>query len=341
MASDLSSVTGAIKRTALSLGAMVKDFKWAQGERAGPIVAISVSDVARGRALRIADALLRAAAAINWGFEADPPKEPPYRSRWTPPEPEQPQVGRLVVEGEPFRFRIDERNRQVPHVLTEREQLDKKLGRWVREPPWDLQATGDLRVHFTNLDGQVFTTRKDSRRAPLDTQILGLLHDLLNQANLEKRRREEKRLADEAERERERLEFLAQERREAHAKLVRELERQAGAWYRARFLRRYIRAARHATNSRGVPIKLLDETVDFYEWAAAYVEQLDPLSPTPRHPDQLPERTHYYRADEEALKKSLLRLFGHDGHLPWKLKAATAVESDDDADDADAFDEDD
>jgi hypothetical protein len=39
----------------------------------------------------------------------------------------------------------------------------------------------------------------------------------------------------------------------------------------------------------------------------------------PNSPDQLPESTHYYRSDEGAPKKTLLRLFGFDGRASSKL----------------------
>jgi hypothetical protein len=55
------------------------------------------------------------------------------------------------------------------------------------------------------------------------------------------------------------------------------------------------------------------------DWAAAYVDRLDPLSETARNPDQLPEPTRYYHSDNEALKNTLLRFFGFDGRTSPKL----------------------
>jgi len=47
----------------------------------------------------------------------------------------------------------------------------------------------------------------------------------------------------------------------------------------------------------------------------------NPLAATPRNPDQQREHSIYWKADEETLKKQLLRLFGCDGQLPGKLPA--------------------
>jgi hypothetical protein len=46
--------------------------------------------------------------------------------------------------------------------------------------------------------------------------------------------------------------------------------------------------------------------------------QLDPLSDTVRNPDQIPKPTHYYRSDDEAPKRTLLRFFAFDGFISAK-----------------------
>jgi hypothetical protein len=119
--------------------------------------------------------------------------------------------------------------------------------------------------------------------------------------------------------EQERLRKEREDRRDAHAKLRDELERQAGAWHRARFLRRYIQAARRATSSRPVRLPFVDSTVDFLEWATNYVDQLDPLSNVRKNPDQWPEPRSYVYADDNAMKRWLVRLSGFDGQETRKL----------------------
>jgi hypothetical protein len=61
-----------------------------------------------------------------------------------------------------------------------------------------------------------------------------------------------------------------------------------------------------------------------------------PLSETASNPDQLPEPDRYYRSDEDALKKTLLRLFGFDGRIAPKLtqqSQANEQESDEETED--------
>ena len=73
-----------------------------------------------------------------------------------------------------------------------------------------------------------------------------------------------------------------------------------------------------ATGPRPVQAKLQQQSLDFLEWASRYADQLDPLSPVPRNPDQTPQRS-LYGEEEAALKGTLLRLFSTDSHLARKL----------------------
>jgi hypothetical protein len=93
------------------------------------------------------------------------------------------------------------------------------------------------------------------------------------------------------------------QRRAANAKLVHELEAQAGAWLRARFLRSYLRALRRAVGDVTLQAKRQDETVDFLEWAKYYIDQLDPLCPAPHDPDMMADRPGYYSPPETKVNE--------------------------------------
>ncbi len=127
--------------------------------------------------------------------------------------------------------------------------------------------------------------------------------------------------------EEERLEQERRERREAHAKLIADLEQQAGAWHRARFLRRYVQAARRILKGQRVQAHFRDETIDFLDWAAAYVDHLDPLSVTPHNPDLTSEPHYYYRSNDEVLKESLQRVFGINCQHARKLLRAALTDT--------------
>jgi hypothetical protein len=316
---DLRGAHPGIRRTALHLKAStVKDFDWKHGDRAGPIVRISVNSSSTQRALRIADAVLRTAETHGWSFEPPLREQDPYRTRYQQDEHRGPVWGCIQVEQEPVQITMTERQKQVPHEITKYEKESLARGYDPHLAPWDLAYTGDLRINLASPDGRVFKTFADKTKRRLEEQLTDVMHAMLERGFEEKRWREQRRLEQEAERERQRLAELARGRREAHSKLIAELERQAGAWYRARFLRSYIRAAKRITGQRPVRAKLQEQTVDFLEWASSYVDQLDPLSPAPRNPDQTPQRSQY--GDEDAaLKSTLLRLFSNDSHLARKL----------------------
>jgi hypothetical protein len=325
-----------------------RSLKFGPSEREGGIIDIDVTEDTLPRALLLADLLVRTAEGLGWTLEDPPPPEAsePQRNRWDPPAPPPkpaPLIAHLLVEGEPISVRIEERMREEPRVPTAAELAREKREYFYHAPRVKQVATGALRV--VRIEKHYWRPRRktwyDHRGRLVETQIPKILlsfQELAVRLKAERLECERKqRLREEEERRKQDLE----ERREAHAKLIAELERQAGAWYRARFLRRYVHAARHALGGNRIEAKFRDQSVDFLDWAAAYVDQLDPLSGTARNPDQLPEPTHYYRSDEDALKKTLLRLFGFDGRTPPKLANQSQANGQENADEeAEGFEDD-
>lgn len=245
---ELNDAHAAIKRTAVQLKlCKVGDFTWGErGERAGPIVSIQVSDALQARALCIADELLKSVEAADGKYQAQSETRVTGRAQAGRPENPHPQIGQLRIDGEIFEFRIDERRRRVPHIDTADDARRRKRGEYVYSPPWDYEPTGDLRLHLMTPGGHAFSTRKDGARKRLEDQISDILSDLKDRAQTEKRWREERRLRELQGQEQQRLAWEQSRRRDEHDKLISELERQAGAWHRARMLRRYLRAARRA-----------------------------------------------------------------------------------------------
>ncbi len=125
------------------------------------------------------------------------------------------------------------------------------------------------------------------------------------------------------------------QRRDFELKLIHELERQAGAWSRARLLYRYIRAARRELGEQQIKAKRGDATVDFFDWAQDYVHQLDPLHPAERN-DDLFENPFTFHADAD-IQKGFARLAGFEGQRSCKLAGSVDGQSaaDDEGDDPD------
>jgi hypothetical protein len=294
---DHNPASPAVKCTAVLLKRpWRREITWSRGDKSGPVTRIETSSLASDRALRIADQL---------------------------PLPDAPVYGCLVVEGEPLAFRIDERHRQVDHVLTEYEKEQSRRGRLCFPPRWDLVPTGELRLHLLHTNStRAIRTWKDSAKRPLEEQINAVLLGFLEEALRIKARREEQRRAEIERRRREELEWRQAESRSANAKLIHQLEAQAGAWLRARFLRSYLRALKRALGEQRVEASLEKQPVDFLAWAARYVDQLDPLSPTPHDADLMDECPRRY-GNEEGVRQTLSRLMGRHWQEAWKIFEAT------------------
>lgn len=323
---DHNPASPAVKRTAVLLKRpWRREITWGRGDKSGTVTRIDTSSVVADRALRLADQLLVSASLVDWQFQAPPKPEESntgYRRQYAP-LPDAPVYGCLFVEGEPLAIRIDERHRQVDHVLTEYEKEQSRRGRLCFPPRWDLVPTGELRLHLLHTNStSAIRTWKDSAKRPLEEQINAVLLGFLDEALDIKKRREELRRAEIERRRREELAWRQTERRSANAKLVHQLEAQAGAWLRARFLRSYLRALKRALGEQTVEASLEKQPVDFLAWAVRYVDQLDPLSPTPHDADLMDESLRKY-GSEEGVRQTLSRLMGRHWQEAWKMGEAT------------------
>jgi len=312
--------------------------RFAAGERTGAIVQTNVSKDALDRALLLANRFIRTAEAIGWSLtEPPPPERPTTQHSHESPTVETataPAYVQLLVDGEPMSFLIEERSREEPRVPTAAELAREKREYSYHAPRTTIIGTGALRIVRIDSKHRWSPRRKswyDHRKQLVETKIPAILVGFYERAQAIKAERaeEERRRRQWEEAERQRKD--RQERRAAQARLVADLERQAGAWHRVRLLRRYIHAARRSLGTRRVQVRFRDQSIDFLDWAAAYVDQLDPLSPCPRNPDQGPEPTDYPRMNEDAFRGLLLRVMGFDGRPAQKLGNAE-VHCDDESD---------
>jgi hypothetical protein len=311
-----------VLRTALELKRpWRRDIRWKRNEREGLAVQIKTSETVQDRALVFADRLIRMADELGWKFVAQPADaytaiRGGYSMPALPPNPRP--YGVFDVMGEMISISIEERSRRIPHVLTEDEKLQKRLGKYVYASTWDYEYRGELRVQLLSVENKYIQhTFADAKTRKIEENLSAVLEKCGEFARQLKRQREEKRLREIERRRQEILERAGAERREAHKKLAHELERQSGAWSRARFLRRYLRAARQALGDQKITADFMGEQIDFLSWAEAYVEQLDPLTVTDRNPDQSGGETYY--STEEKLKESIRRLIGADWNESSKL----------------------
>jgi hypothetical protein len=322
---DLTDLHPAAKRTAAKLKRPWRSgMKWPRGHRTGPVINLVATPPSQDRALQIADVLLRASETMGWKFLVPPPKETDYPRRRSPYyQPEAPAHvnGVFEIDQEHIEFRIEEICRRVEHVLTEEEKLDIRLKRSSFIPRWDDEHRGELRLKLTSTTySHISFQTTDKKRTKLEGQLKDILRTMLALAVSVKQTRERHRQDEIARCEEEHRRAKQAQLREAHEKLARELEREAGAWHYARLLRAYIRAARRAVGSGRLEATLLNEKIDFLNWATAYVDQLDPLCSTGRNPDLRRDRYSYYVSPEEKPEALIYRLLGGEWQATPKIQ---------------------
>jgi hypothetical protein len=330
-----------VKRTALhKKHPQRSELTFNRGEKSGPIIPMSVTESELERSLLLADSVLRAAESLGWSFgvseilqkkaEEEAERMRSQYGRHAPPEPSKPDPapGRLWVEGEEIEFRIEEKTRDEPRTPTAAE-LAREKREWGYHAPRTVSvSTGHLRVVRFDSEYRYRGPQRhswyDRKGKPVETQIKDILLGFYELAILEKDRRAK---AEQAARERAEEKRLREEqiaRQEANAKLIRQLETDAGAWHRARYLRRYIRAVRREIAGSTIQASYLNATLDYLAWAERYVDQLDPLSSKPRLED-FERPTNEYGSDDEKWKKGVARLLGAPWKDAWKIGKDYAV----------------
>jgi len=305
-----------------------------RGEKTGPIVALDVTTEALDRALLLADTVLRAAHALGWDFDdslalrkkqglpAQEEKSETGSARDDNKEAE-PYNGRLLVEGEQVALRIEERFRYEPVEPTAAQLARERREYGYHAPRKVAIATGALRLvrldtcrTWGEPDRRSWYDRKGKRVEDQISEILLGFYELA--LSVKERREKDEREA----REREAAECRRKEWeaiQDANEKLIEQLERDVGAWHRARYIRRYIQAARRQVGTRKLPARFRDETVNFLDWADGYVNQLDPLHEAERTGEFEEGSSYHFQNDLDRMKKAFGRLLGGDWPDAWKV----------------------
>lgn len=332
-ATSILDALPAIRRTAVrERHPRRSELAFARGERGGPILALNVTAEALDRALLLADSVLRAAASLGWVFD-DPQKlrekqgKPVVETRANSTEDSkgevEPYVGRLLVEGEQVALRIEERFREeaveptASQLAREKREYSYRAPRKVSVPTGALRLTRlDTYRAYGEPDRRSWYDRKSKLVEEQIPEVLLGFYELALSIK-ERRERDERQAREREEQERRRKEWEALQ--DANQKLITQLEADAGAWHRARYLRRYIKAAREALGGQALPVRFRQRTVDYLDWAERYVNELDPLTPALRSGEFEESSTYHFQNDLDRMKKSFGRLLGADWDSAFKL----------------------
>lgn len=221
----------------------------------------------RGRALRILDALAK--AATERGYKVTPPTP---QSGYRHPKG----LAEITIQDHAYVIDIDELNVRTPHEPTKTELRDKERYSWKTIPTHDSVPSGRLRLRILNgwhVRHDKFT---DTKTIDLATRLPNIVQELeLRAADAEARRLERRRQADERKQQWERVQAdaLAQAREQhRHQGLIRQIER----WEEARRLDRYLDAVMPRIQDLTGEER---EAADLWlAWAKSHRERLDPLN---------------------------------------------------------------
>ncbi|UFN51585.1 hypothetical protein LPC08_25310 (plasmid) [Roseomonas sp. OT10] len=234
-------------------------------------LSVRVSPAMRSRALRIADALLK--ALEGRGYRLDPGARPDPRvgGRGTPPT--------VIVEGDRIPFVIEENADRSDHVPTPAELAEFKRSSWNTFPKWDFTPSGKLTLRIDVwLPGADSVQKRwtDGRRGPVEERLNEVVVALAKIGAAIRRRREgeAREAAERQERARERAE--AERRRRAEEARRKQLEGQAEAWGRAEAVRRFVAEVECRAGTAGDAVP--EEVRAWLSWAAEHAARLDPLS---------------------------------------------------------------
>lgn len=227
------------------------------GTKAEPVLDIRVSPAARHRALRLADALLKALEAR--GYEVN--------------------ARGVTIEGQLVPIGVTERDDRTLHVPTAAERAEKQRYPWTRIATWDYAPNGLLSIYT---DAYIWW-RKDLRKRWSDTRSVHL-EDKLNEivvglvaagAALRQRADEQRREVEaRAEQERLRQERARQARMEKARRdhLVASTE----SWTAAERIRQLVATVERRATAGAAGISANIEA--WTRWAKQVADDLDPLA---------------------------------------------------------------
>jgi hypothetical protein len=223
-------------------------------------VSLHVTKAALSRALRLADALVKAAEARGHSIR---------------PSTDDQHGAAIVVRGEPVDLSIREPSKRTRHIATPEELARaKKSPVFGSVPSYDYEASGLLVFRIENAYGHR-TEWKESKRWRADESLVDVLAGIESSAlkmieiRLENARREreawerEKRALEEAER-------------------VKRLDVQVNNWRRAREIRSFVTAMQDAAAEDGCQIDPASELGQWLAWALRYADRIDPVRPSHR-----------------------------------------------------------
>lgn len=214
---------------------------------------LCVSKAALGRALRIMDALIR--AAEKRGYRVEISNQSPHPTQ-------------IVIGDQRRAFRIFEKSNRHDRELTaeeKRKPLSSILNRWVYTP------SGQLAIE-TSDHGSYWEKRwLDKPNKPLEEQLNDVMVGLI--VNAEKSRIRKLEFEEEARRRRE-----VEHRRYIDERRRAMLDRHVESWHKSKNIRMYLEACEQSLTSSEGSVNRDSPEARWLIWAREYADRLDPTN---------------------------------------------------------------
>lgn len=230
------------------------------------ILDVRVSPKLLKRAIRIMQALLIRIELLGFGLSA----KKGYNHL---------QTSGAVIFDETISFGLNEKTRQIDHVLTDSEKKHiERYGSISYAPKWDYEPTGVLSLKIDSWAARGIRKKwNDSKSKGVEDHLKDFLINLVTIADLEKKRRleieERKRRWQEELDAREALE----RRRQEEQKRLQDLENQALRWAKAAQLRSYITEVEKKASGSDLPTEEQERLASWLRWARGHADRIDPL----------------------------------------------------------------
>jgi len=277
---DLRNLTPTARRVAVECGILPEPKKEALEKLyAAPGFNVEVQKSLAPRAVKIVEALIRAAAQMGWEYRAQKPAG--NESVWGRREHgNYRMLGYFDVEGRRFTIRLYEGKKRAERTWRDKDRLAKLRGEYFVHPGYDFSPNGSMMMQLNDgADGYTLgQAYRETKTKPLEDKIPEILLKMLHYAYERRRNQEERRREEERREERNKQRALARAREEIQDRLKKQLESQTENWVQASNLREYLSALKAAR--KGVPLiyKLGEQRINFIQWAETYIESIDPLT---------------------------------------------------------------
>ena len=232
---------------------------------------IRVSPGLKMRALRLADALLKALLARGYSFDAGKHEDRPRGQYGTSPA--------VVIAGERVPFAIEEKSDRKAHVPTPKEKAETQRYSWRTHAAWDHTPSGKLSLRIDVVVGWTDGIRKrwsDRGTAMVEESLDDIVAGMVEVGEALRRHTEEEARREAERREREKQRQEEERRQKIEAARREELEARADAWGRAATLRRFV--AEIQARLRDEPEGGSREAREWVAWASSHADCLDPLA---------------------------------------------------------------